>query len=598
MKLQFKNNFFGYFKFYYNVVGFKLVINLMLCILVSFLDGIGLAMFMPLLQMVGDAEVNSDSVAMGNLRFITDSMEAIGLSLNLTSVLIFLILFFFLKGIMKFIQGYYLVKLRHLFMSTVRNSLVSDLNNLSYKGFLKLDAGKIQNTLITEVQRLFQTMNHYFNATQSGVMILTYVVLAFVANYQFAILVAIGAGLSNFLYKRIYFLTKKASIAFSKSGNDFNSYLIQAINYFKYLKSTNYFSKYSIKLRQVIRESEMLNSKMGFYSAISLSIREPIIVIIVSLVIYIQVSIMGGSLTSIILSLLLFYRALSQLMVLQSFWQNFIQNIGSMYSISEISAEMQELKEPEGSVDFERINNGILFKDVEFSYGDYKVLNGVNISIAKNKTIALVGQSGSGKTTLANMVAGLVLPKKGELLIDGIRIDKYRLNTFRDKVGYISQEPVIFNDNIYNNVTFWDETNEENLSRFRKVVELASLSEFIDSQPNKEFTILGDNGILISGGQKQRISIARELYKDAEILILDEATSALDSETERMIQENIESLHGKYTILIIAHRLSTIKNADVIYLIDKGRVEHSGDFNTLLQKSDKFKRMVALQEFQ
>lgn len=307
---------------------------------------------------------------------------------------------------------------------------------------------------------------------------------------------------------------------------------------------------------------------------------------------------MGGSLTSIILSLLLFYRALSQLMVLQSFWQNFIQNIGSMYSISEISAEMQELKEPEGSVDFERINNGILFKDVEFSYGDYKVLNGVNISIAKNKTIALVGQSGSGKTTLANMVAGLVLPKKGELLIDGIRIDKYRLNTFRDKVGYISQEPVIFNDNIYNNVTFWDETNEENLSRFRKVVELASLSEFIDSQPNKEFTILGDNGILISGGQKQRISIARELYKDAEILILDEATSALDSETERMIQENIESLHGKYTILIIAHRLSTIKNADVIYLIDKGRVEHSGDFNTLLQKSDKFKRMVALQEFQ
>src|SRR5690606_30822275 len=250
---------------------------LFLCVLVSFLDGIGLAMFMPLLQMVGDSEVDGSTVSMGNLKFITDSMEAIGLSLSLNSVLIFLILLFFLKGLMKLFQGYYLVKLRHQFMSTVRNGLVTDLNNLSYKGFLKLDAGKIQNTLIAEVQRLFQTMNHYFNASQSGVMILTYVILAFLANYQFAILVAIGAGLSNFLYKRIYHLTKNASIAFSRSGNDFNSYLLQAIQYFKYLKSTNYFTKYSVRSRQVIKESEQLNSKMGFYSAISLSIREPII---------------------------------------------------------------------------------------------------------------------------------------------------------------------------------------------------------------------------------------------------------------------------------------------------------------------------------
>src|SRR5690606_9818479 len=144
---------------------------------------------------------------------------------------------------------------------------------------------------------------------------------------------------------------------------DFNSYLLQAIQYFKYLKSTNYFTKYSVRIRQVIKESEQLNSKMGFYSAISLSIREPIIVIIVSVVIYIQVSIMGGNLTSIILSLLLFYRALSQLMVLQNFWQNFIQNIGSMYSISEISKEMNELKENQGTETFSHVSKGIEFKN-------------------------------------------------------------------------------------------------------------------------------------------------------------------------------------------------------------------------------------------
>ena len=170
------------------------------------------------------------------------------------------------------------------------------------------------------------------------------------------------------------------------------------------------------------------------------------------------------------------------------------------------------------------------------------------------------------------------------------------LNSYRSKIGYISQEPVVFNDTIYNNITFWAEPTPSNMKRFWKTVELASLKDFIGELPKGESTELGDNGILISGGQKQRISIARELYKSTEILILDEATSALDSETERVIQDNIDKLHGQYTIVIIAHRLSTIKNADVIYLLEKGKVVAFGDFDEMLQRSDRFKRMVTLQE--
>ena len=155
---------------------------------------------------------------------------------------------------------------------------------------------------------------------------------------------------------------------------------------------------------------------------------------------------------------------------------------------------------------------------------------------------------------------------------------------------------MIFNDSIFNNVTFWQEKSEENEEKFRKTIEKVSLSEFLNELPEKENTQLGNNGILISGGQKQRISIARELYKDVELLILDEATSALDTETERHIKNNIDLLQGQTTLIIIAHRLSTIKNVDIIYLLDKGKIIASGDFDGLIKSSEKFRKMVELQE--
>src|SRR5690606_33852878 len=146
-------------------------------------------------------------------------------------------------------------------------------------------------------------------------------------------------------------------------------------------------------------------------------------------------------------------------------------------------------------------------------------------------------------------------------------------------------------------ITFWAERTPVNYKKFGETVKLASLTEFVQDQPEKENTKLGDNGIMISGGQKQRIYIARELFKDAEIMVLDEATSALDSETEKLIQDNLEGLHGKYALVSIAHRLSTIKNADRIYLLEQGRVESSGNFETMLKESPRFQRMVSMQEF-
>jgi subfamily B ATP-binding cassette protein MsbA len=184
---------------------------------------------------------------------------------------------------------------------------------------------------------------------------------------------------------------------------------------------------------------------------------------------------------------------------------------------------------------------------------------------------------------------------KGQMSIDGINREDLDIKTYQQKIGYITQDPVIFNDTVFNNVSFWSDPTIENKKRFENALTKASLYDYIQGLPEKEHTILGHNGINLSGGQKQRISIARELFKEIDILILDEATSALDSETEKIIQENIDHLKGQYTILIVAHRLSTIRNATRIVLMRDGEIAQIGNFQELSKSVPHFKRMVELQ---
>lgn len=594
--ITYKNNFWGYFNFYYRIAGNRILFYLVLSILISLMDGLGLAMFIPLLEFVGNESRHvSGEQSLGQLQYLIDFIENMGFKLTVTTILGFLVTLFVSKGILKFIQLSYYAHLRQLVMKKVRYEMLNNLHALSYSGFLQLNAGKIQNTFSNEVARLFLSMTSYFNAAQNLLMLSTYIVLAFLANYQFALLVALGSIISNLIYRKIYKRTKIASLELSKKASEVNGFLIQTVHYFKYLKSTNTFGKYSEKIRRVIDKHERLNRKMGNLKALSLSVKEPLIIAIVTLVILLQINWMGIGLNTIILSLLLFYRALILLVQIQTDWHVFIENIGGMYAIAKSCEEMSASKEMQGYTEFKGIKKQLVFRDVDLYYGRIKALDRINLKIPVKHTIALIGESGSGKTTIANLIAALFRPNSGEILIDDTPLTQLNLDSYRNKIGYISQESVIFNDNIFNNVTFWAEPTPENRKRFDEIAEMASLTEFINSQPDKELTKLGDNGVLISGGQKQRISIARELYKNCEILILDEATSALDSETEKVIQENIEKLHGSYTLILIAHRLSTIKDADIIYLIEGGKISDSGSFDEMINTSSRFQKMVSLQ---
>jgi subfamily B ATP-binding cassette protein MsbA len=235
-------------------------------------------------------------------------------------------------------------------------------------------------------------------------------------------------------------------------------------------------------------------------------------------------------------------------------------------------------------------------KDKERESNPGAVLKDVNFEINKNETVAFVGESGSGKSTLVNLLTGLLTPNTGNIYIDEISLEKYNLKTFQTKVGYITQDPVIFDDTVFNNVTLWDTKNEINLAKYQEALKQASIWEYFQNTEHQENTRLGNKGVRLSGGQIQRICIARELYKNVDFLFMDEATSALDSKTENIVKKNIESLQGFVTIIIVAHRLSTIKHADKIIVMNKGNVEAIGKFDELLEKSELFKSMINLQE--
>ena len=583
----------GFFNYFKNIIGWHIYAYLVLNFLVGLLDGLGLAMFVPLLAIATGSNTGNESL--GNLEFLIDFIHTLGIELNLQNALLLMVGLFALKNFFFYLRIIYFNKIRITGLLKIKLDLVSGLKNLSYKGFTTMDAGKIQNNMIGETGNLILAMVFYFNSIQHIVMLLTYIALAFTSNWRFAIMVGIGGGITNIIYKYINKIVKNYSIRKNVIRHDFSGNLTQSINNFKYLKATNYFKNYETKLNQNIHETERINYKVGKISAMAESLREPMIISVIALVILIQVNIMGGDFGSILVSLLLFYRSLAHLVTMQNNWSGFVETSVSLESVENMLSEFKKYEEISHTEEIKSINN-ISVKDAEVIFDDKPVLKNINLNIPNKTSIALVGESGAGKTTLANVICGLLPPNKGEVVTNNQSVYNSNLDSFRSKVGYITQEPVIFDDTIFNNVTFWAEKTPENLEKFYNAMNMVSMKSFVENLDRQENTPLGNNGILISGGQKQRISIARELYKDIELLIMDEATSALDSETEKYIKDNIDLLHGKFTIVIIAHRLSTIKNVDRVYLLEKGEILDSGSYNELIDKSARFRRMVELQE--
>lgn len=561
----------------------------------SLLDALGLYMFLPLFQLVNE-EGSIDPSAMGKLSIIIESIQDLGISLTMGKIILVMLIFFILKAVVKYFGSIYLIALQQSFIRRIRLQLLNGLNQLNFEKFMIADTGRIQNTLSGEVDRISSAFTTYFGTLRNFLMAGVYLIFAFLINPGFAILVIVFGILSHFLFSLVYNRTRFTSRKLTAENNLFQGRIIQHVAHFKYLRSTGVIDKFSEKVKDSILSIENSRKRLGVLSSIGGAVVEPVVIVILVAVLYIQFNWLGGTLSTALVSLMFFFRAITSSIQLQAQWNTFLGVSGSLENIEDFFDMFQKNKTTDGEISFHKFQHEINIENLFFSYGKTPVLKDINLRISKNETIAFVGESGSGKTTLISLITGLLQPQQGSITIDGMALQEIKAKTFQKRIGYVSQDPVIFEDTLYNNICLWEPDNEQNQTHFRESIRKASLEEFINSLEDKENTLLGKNGINLSGGQKQRVSIARELFKEVDILILDEATSSLDSETEKVIQESIDALQGSYTILIVAHRLSTIKNADRIVFMDKGKIIDIDSFENLMEKQQRFKRMVELQE--
>ncbi|MAU16366.1 MAG: antibiotic ABC transporter ATP-binding protein [Muricauda sp.] len=260
--------------------------------------------------------------------------------------------------------------------------------------------------------------------------------------------------------------------------------------------------------------------------------------------------------------------------------------------ILESENPITDIEEAKEKTDF---NAGIELKDVGFKYEDDYVLTGFNLKVDKGKTVALVGQSGSGKSTVANLVTRFYDVTKGEILIDGTNIKKITKKSLRGLMGLVTQDSILFNDSVKNNIALGKEN--ATMDEIIEAAKVANAHDFIMELPHGYDTNIGDSGNKLSGGQKQRLSIARAVLKNPPIMILDEATSALDTESERLVQDALEKMMQNRTSIVIAHRLSTIQNADTIVVMSKGKIVEQGTHEELMRSAKSYKKLVDMQSF-
>lgn len=602
-----------YLRIFQTYLGSRMYLIFALSLVAGLAEGVGLLMLLPLLQTL-DAGAGANSAERGGTSvdsapaelsgisaMLNDALAALGLQDDIVTVLLIITLAFIAKGTLTFGALGFDAYLRGQLLRELKGRMFDAYSRMSYSYYASRDTGHFINLINEQITRALQSFYFLTLLGTQFINALVYLTLAFAVAWRFGLMSLIVGIVLLVVFRTLSGYVRNLSRKTATENGQLAKLLIQALHGFKYLVATSQTQSLKRSITASIGRLTSYQMRTGIAQALTNSVREPVTVVFIMTIVLIQLVFLEERLAPILVSILLFYRGLNAIFGMQGNWQHTLEFIGSVELVDqEFNIQRQHL-EPNGTRVIGPLNSGIRLQNVHYSYdpqvGD--VIHGVSFEIPVRTSVALVGESGGGKSTLVDLLTLMLKPRQGQVLIDGVPGNVIELDSWRSQIGYVSQETVVFDDTIANNICLWagDPRQDSMLDRrIHEAARQAHIAHFVETLPEGYNTLVGDRGLRLSGGQRQRLFIARELFRRPNLLILDEATSALDSESERAVQHSIDELKGQITVVIIAHRLSTIRNVDRVYVFEQGHLVEQGSYEGLRDSDDsRFCKLVSMQ---
>ena len=544
---------------------------------------------------------NAKEVLMNNLQYyMNDFIGTHGASTMLLLLGLFLIFMTLLKTASYFASSAAIIPLRTGIVRDLRTMMYDKVVSLPLGFFSKEKKGDIiarMTSDVTEVENSIVTSLDML--IKNPIFILIYFVTLVYVSWELTLFTICVTPLLGWIMGAIGRKLKATSIVVQEKLGETTSQMEETIGGLRVVKAFVAEKKMSGRFRRCCDSLRSAVMRVTMRQVLAHPVSEFLGTCIIVIVLW-----FGGTLilsenspisaAAFIYYLTMLYSIINPVKELSKASYSIPRGLASMERVDAILKAVNPIVDGAQGVELHDVADGIEFRDVTFSYdGERNVLKGINLKIAKGKTVALVGQSGSGKSTMVDLVPRFYDVLQGGITIDGVNVKDMKVSSLRALIGNVNQEAILFNDTFYNNITFGVEN--ATMEQVIEAAKIANAHDFIMETEKGYDTCVGDRGCLLSGGQRQRISIARAILKNPPILILDEATSALDTESERLVQEALERLMKTRTTIAIAHRLSTIKNADEICVMRDGEIVERGKHDELIELNGVYKRLNDMQ---
>ncbi|MFY0643269.1 MAG: ABC transporter ATP-binding protein [Bacteroidia bacterium] len=510
-----------------------------------------------------------------------------------------IVIMFFLKNIFLFLAFYNLAYIRSGVVRDIRQDLYDHLLSLPLSYFNKEKRGDIISKLTNDIKEVEWSLLGVLEMLFKHPFAIVIPILAlFITSYKLTLFVIIVLPVSGFIISRLGKKLKDAAQLGQEKLGEVISQIEESLHGVKIIKAFNATKDKKSSFRGLNDQHFGLMVKLHRREFLASPLSEFMGSIVISVILIYSGNLILNQESALTGSFLIAYIAMfSQLIppakaITEAFFR-IKKGSASLDRLNEILVHPPEIDS--GGLQNVNFEKDLSFENVSFSYGDTQVLNQINLSVNKGQTIALVGPSGGGKSTLVDLIPRFLQLKDGHIRIDGTDISDISLQALRSSIGVVTQEAVLFNDTVANNIKMGDYYCSGD--QIIEAAKVANAHEFIQELEDGYNTNIGEKGMNLSGGQRQRLSIARAILKNPPILILDEATSALDTESEKYVQEALEKVMQGRTSLVIAHRLSTIQNADLIVVIDQGKIAEQGTHDELMSTGGIYQKLVALQTF-